>query len=218
MNPKGFTKGLILDCDGVMLDSVDRSILQHQRFARHKGYRVPSYNRLRQLWGLPWSRVIKTIWPQIDTDEFMDEFVKFSTSIWHPFIPGVLDSLMKLKKTGLVLSLLTSREQETLFWHLDDMDISSDMFLYIRTHNENNFERPDPRIFQTTIEQFRRVNIFKREIIYVGDTLHDFQAAQAAQIKFIGVLTGAAMKQEFEKAGVQDILDSITDLPDFLGV
>jgi phosphoglycolate phosphatase-like HAD superfamily hydrolase len=218
MNLKGSTKGLILDCDGVILDSVDRSIIQHQRFAQHKGYQVPSYNRLRRLWGLPWSKVIKTIWPQIDADKFMDEFVKFSTSIWHPSVPGALNSLMKLKGTGLVLSLLTSREQETLFWHLDDMDIFHDMFLYIRTHNKDALERPDPRIFQTTIEQFKRVNVSKQEITYVGDTLYDFQAAQAAQIRFIGVLTGAAIKQEFQEAGVQDILDSISDLPDFLEV
>ena len=207
MNLKRSTKGLILDFDGVIIDSTERSIQEHQRFAQLKGYPVPDYEQLRQLWGLPWANVIKAIWPISIAKSFMEEYVRdyMKSGVKNRYLlfPDTLFSLAKLKEVGLLISLLTSRDQETLTLHLDNTAIPSDIFFFIQAPNGYSLQGPELKTFRPTL---------------VADTLYDLQATQAAQIEFIGVPTGAATEKEFKEAGAQNIIESIADLPSFLGL
>ena len=222
MNLKGFTKGLILDFDGVIIDSTEQSIQEHQRFAQLKGYPVPDYEQLRQLWGLPWINITMAIWPISIAKSFMEEYIKdyMKSGVKNRdfLFPNALSSLAKLKEAGLLISLLTSRDQETLALHLNNAAIPSDIFFFIQAPNGYSLQGPEPKTFRPTLEQFERIDIAKENLVYVADTLYDLQAAQAAQIKFIGVPTGAATEKEFKEAGVQNIIESIADLPSFLGL
>ncbi len=222
MNLKRSTKGLILDFDGVIIDSTERSIQEHQRFAQLKGYPVPDYEQLRQLWGLPWANVIKAIWPISIAKSFMEEYVRdyMKSGVKNRYLlfPDTLFSLAKLKEVGLLISLLTSRDQETLTLHLDNTAIPSDIFFFIQAPNGYSLQGPELKTFRPTLEKFERIGITKENLVYVADTLYDLQATQAAQIEFIGVPTGAATEKEFKEAGAQNIIESIADLPSFLGL
>jgi phosphoglycolate phosphatase len=49
--------------------------------------------------------------------------------------------------------------------------------------------------------------------IYVGDHLVDALAAKAAGVRFVGVLSGTTDRNAFAEIGVDDVLESIEELP-----
>lgn len=52
--------------------------------------------------------------------------------------------------------------------------------------------------------------------VYVGDTLPDIAAAQAARAVAVGVATGPVGRPELEAAGADVVLDTLVDFPDWL--
>jgi phosphoglycolate phosphatase len=52
--------------------------------------------------------------------------------------------------------------------------------------------------------------------LMIGDTTVDIRAGRAAGAQTIGVLSGFGYERELIKAGADDIIDSIADLPHFL--
>ena len=70
-------------------------------------------------------------------------------------------------------------------------------------------------VFDLLIALLQEWNIRKSEILYIGDSLIDFHAAQGAYLQFIAVLTGSTDREQFQAAGVstQNILHSIIELP-----
>ena len=91
-------------------------------------------------------------------------------------------------------------------------------YIFIQAPNGYSLQGPELKTFRPTLEKFERIGITKENLVYVADTLYDLQATQAAQIEFIGVPTGAATEKEFKEAGAQNIIESIADLPSFLGL
>ena len=151
-------------------------------------------------------------------EEYTKEYMKWAVENKHLLVPDAFLSLKKLKKAGLLVSLLTSRDKKTLFLHLNDVKIPIDIFFFVQSPNGYSLQVTELKTFEPTIKQFEQIGIPKEKLVYVGDTRFDLYAARASEIKFIGVLTGAATKQEFKEQGVQNILESIADLPEFLDI
>lgn len=61
------------------------------------------------------------------------------------------------------------------------------------------------------------VSLAPAEILMVGDSTHDLDAARAAGCVPLGVLTGPATRDTLRAAGAVDVLDDISQLPDYLG-
>ncbi len=218
MIQKETIKGVILDFDGVVIDSTNISIQGQLDFAKQKGYPCVSYEQLRQLWGLPWTNVISAIYSKSDAERFMEEYYpwKLKQGIQYPPFPETLRSLTRLRKAGLLLSLLTSRDKRTLFLHMTNASVPTEIFFFIQAPNGHQDSRP--KTFRPTFKQFKRAGLKKENLIYVGDTIFDAQAARAAQIEFIGVLTGATTKEEFLRIGAKYIINSIAELPSLIGL
>ncbi|MBI5147884.1 MAG: HAD family hydrolase [Parcubacteria group bacterium] len=80
------------------------------------------------------------------------------------------------------------------------------------------FPKPDARNFIVLDLWLRQQGISREEVLYVGDSLVDFEFASATGIKFIGVLTGAVNTPERWRDWCElnhpNIIPSIGDLPD----
>jgi len=56
------------------------------------------------------------------------------------------------------------------------------------------------------------------QTVFVGDSLHDFAAARAANCEFFAVCTGAASRADFENSGAENIFESLAEIAEFLKV
>lgn len=82
------------------------------------------------------------------------------------------------------------------------------------------FPKPDVRSFDAVAKWLEESAIGKDEVLYVGDSLVDFELAAVVGLKFIGVLTGAVNSPERWRkwCGLEhpNVVSSVGDLPDRL--
>ena len=58
----------------------------------------------------------------------------------------------------------------------------------------------------------KALDVSGEEVVMIGDHTIDIQAGKRVGMKTIGVLTGRTKKEEFEKAGADNILNDATEI------
>lgn len=120
-------------------------------------------------------------------------------------------TLSWLRTHGILLALCTNNSQEGLSWKLTTANIPADYFISSAT-SSLGFHKPDPKMLEHVIGESR---VSKERTVFVGDWHADILAAKAADVEFIGTLSGSLRKNVFLDHGIPEdhIIDSINDLP-----
>ncbi|ODS41895.1 MAG: hypothetical protein MSIBF_00590 [Candidatus Altiarchaeales archaeon IMC4] len=206
-------KAVIFDVDGTLIDSVEMIWEKHKKIAGLLGLKVPSKRGFLSKVGKPWETIIRELWPGIKPHEFMDFYRENVSYLLIPAVDGTSETLQSLKKNYRI-AIMTSKDSQTLFRHLLDAGIDKSVFDIIHHENSLRNHKPHPdALFQVCEE----LGIKPQEAVYVGDSVIDAQCAISAGVNFIGVLTGAADKEDFEKLGVKSV-GSIKDVPGFIRI
>jgi len=208
---------IILDIDGVLLDSTKIMIEFHKKVAKLLGLRVPKDYEISNLWGVSIEEFIKSLWPDVN----MKEYRKFARKMFNkerikfPPIKGAKTALKKLKGLGFKLSLVTGRRKKYTKKHMKEAGFDLKMFDVIISSEDTEKHKPNP---EPIIQACELLKIKPEEVVYVGDSLLDYQSAKRAKVKFVGVLTGDFSEKELREKGVENIITSISELPNFLKV
>lgn len=202
-------KVVAFDWDGTVVDSVPYKIAQNQALAREFGNPLTE-EEVRIIWneatGFP--DLMKKLCLTDDMDAIMAvvkrdyhkrEFAK------RPF-PFGKDVLEHLVKNGTSLALITNATEEILTADvpLSGLERLEDYFAFVQTADRFEFKKPDPRVFGPLLQT---LDALPENVLYVGDELKDYVAANNAGIDFIGVETGMATAEEFEAAGTRSVRD-----------
>jgi phosphoglycolate phosphatase len=137
--------------------------------------------------------------------ERADEVMADLTTLYPP-VPAVLRALHQLTiQVGVVSTKFRYRIQEILrrasLLSLVDAIIGGE---------DVSAHKPNPSCIVTALAALKTP---AADAIYVGDHPVDALAAQAAGVRFVGVLTGTTDRNAFAEVGVSDILRSVEDLP-----
>jgi HAD superfamily hydrolase (TIGR01549 family) len=132
-----------------------------------------------------------------------------------PAVNGAVETVEKLKDSNFRLGLVSSKKRFFIKEHLKqaNFDINDFEAVVGAEDTEKNKPHPDPLIHACEL-----MNVKPKEVIYIGDALVDFLSARQAGIKFIGVLSGGTDEEIFRKNGVENILKSVKELPNFLKI
>lgn len=152
---------------------------------------------------------------RIDDEEKINEFLRIykeksnEITIENTVLfDDTLDTLKKLKdkniKIGIVSSRMGSRIKSILN-HLDCMDYID----YIVGFENVSSHKPDPEGLNMAIKYF---NSNKEEVLYIGDSIIDAQAAENGSLDFIGVITGTTSKDEFDKYNNIKIVSNLSKI------
>lgn len=220
------TKGLIFDFDGVLINSTIASMQRHQEVARELGFNVPTRKIMRKHWGKVWSEnfladlASDLIWPHNAVEKFKQLYMEQYYLMKYEPIEGLNELLCEFNE-DLYLSILSSRDKDSLRRRMDHVGIDTNLFFIIQGHNECDYTKPDPKVFDLILTRFAELNIEPQQLFYVGDTVnHDYQAAISHNptIPFIAVTLGANTKRDFIKAGLDEkfILKAICQLSNLL--
>jgi phosphoglycolate phosphatase len=128
-------------------------------------------------------------------------------------LPGAADALETLSEAGLRLGIVSQK----LRYRVEDVlrrEGLLECFDVILGGEDVPAFKPDPRGLLMAIE---RLNATPLEALYVGDTTIDAEAANNAGVGFVGLLSGYALREDFDAYKPLAVLREVGELPEYLG-
>ena len=125
---------------------------------------------------------------------------------------GTLPFLDALKARGIKIGIVTTKYKRRISEIFEDHGGIEHIDLIVGADSVDK-EKPDPEGILHAIEFF---GVTQKDVVFIGDTDVDAEAAYLAGVDFIGVRTGANTKKEFGKFPKIAVLDDISAVMDFL--
>lgn len=139
---------------------------------------------------------IKNFAMELDLKLETSEIIKIANACvnsWHKYInidPEVVP-LLKILRNKKSLALITNFDHPTYIYSILSKYHLIKFFNWITISGEVGFKKPDPQIFQITLDQS---NLKPQDVVYIGDSKEDIEGAINAGIKPILIY-----RQDFKK-------------------
>lgn len=118
--------------------------------------------------------------------------------------PGVIALLRERKAAGRPVAIVSNNATAAIERYLDLHDVR-----HLIGHIEGR-DRRDPQLMKPNPRSLHRalaaIDIGPRDAIFVGDTISDAEAAQAANVRFIGYAQRDDKRLRFAGIGITDII------------
>jgi HAD superfamily hydrolase (TIGR01509 family) len=151
-------------------------------------------------------------WKQKRVQEPLEAYRKFVFQ--HDFMPRVeplpkaREFLLRLKEAGIRLSLASSASKEDLTQYKKIVRME-DLIEEESSADDADRSKPHPDIFQATL---KRLGCKPEEVLALGDTPYDAEAAGKAGIWTIGVESGGWSRKELLWAGCVEVYQDVAEL------
>jgi HAD superfamily hydrolase (TIGR01509 family) len=205
-------RGVIFDIDGTLVDSNDAHARSWVDTLREAGYDVP-FDVIRPMIGMGGDKLLPSA-TGIESDSELGQ--RLSKRRWELFqrdylpalepTPGARELVQRMKGDGLELIVATSATGNEVGALLEAADVA-DLMQEKTSSSDAAESKPDPDIVQAAI---RKSGIDPDDLIMVGDTPYDVQAAIGAHVKLVGLLCGGWTMEEL--SGAVAIYDDPKDL------
>lgn len=207
-------KALIFDFDYTLGDS-SQGIIASINYALDKmGIKKPGRDEAVKTIGMSLGRIYEILSGRSSTSE-KEDFEKYfkekadEVMVSNTFLyNGVLEMLQSLHVKGLKTAIVTTKYHYRIKQILEINNASS-LVDGIIGGDDVTTPKPSPEGINKIKEQF---NVRPEEILYAGDSVIDSEAAQAAGVDFIAVLTGTTPDEAFKKYPYAGIINSVTDI------
>jgi len=206
-------KTIVLDVDGTLMDT---NYLHTEAWARafeEAGHRVPRY-RLHKQVGKGAELLVREF---LEDEEKVERIQDLHSAFYgelqeygHP-LPGAKELISSLKERGYEVWFVTSAKDEELEHHMQELEAEDTIDGVVNSSAVEN-SKPAPDIIEETL---RRAGTTADETVAVGDAVWDVEAARAAGVRTVAVLTGGAYhKEALEEAGAATVYEDCAALLD----
>ena len=136
----------------------------------------------------------------------------FQTEFRHRVepLPGARDFLLKLNQSGIRVALASSAPKDDLVFYKNLIGIA-DLVDEETSADDADRSKPHPDIFDAALQ---RLGLKPYEVLALGDTPWDAEAAGKAGIWTIGVESGGWSREDLLAAGCIEVYESVADLLD----
>lgn len=124
-----------------------------------------------------------------------------------PF-PKVRDLLLHMKSCGIRISLASSADVEQLEAYKQITDIG-DLVEESTSADDTERSKPHPDIFKATL---KKLGLAAKDVLALGDTPYDAEAAGKAGIWTVGVTTGGWSEKELLFSGCSEVYRDVGDI------
>ncbi len=195
----GGAKAVFFDHDDTLVEAMKAKWAQHKYIARKFYGKKLTDDELRVHWGAPLSSLLKLLYGTHHLDIAMSYNIAIRDRFPKLLFKDTLSTMKFLRKAGKKVGIVTATSLSSLQNDFETLGISKQLFDYIQTEDDTIFHKPDPRVFEPTLQWLAKHRIRPSEVVYVGDHLKDLIAAKGAGLHFIGVSTGVISAAEFAK-------------------
>lgn len=208
-------KTIIFDVDGTLLNSLDGYRAAAHRAAAAHGYEVTLDTVRRALNSNQpfWELVVPA--EKAADPAFIRQLRTETMAHWPAamaehvsVLPGAEPAFRQLRDAGIHLAIFTGSDGESLSV-LEDAGLL-EYFDPILTGRDVGNRKPEPDGILQCLEIMSADPV---ETIYIGDSVTDVRASQAAGVGSISMLTGAGDSASLSAAGTHRVLASLAGLP-----
>ncbi len=208
-------KAFIFDVDGTLIDSNDAHA-ETWKIAFEKYGKNVTFNEMKKLIGMGGDKILERYLTEEENDKFGKKLEDFRSELFSekylPNIksfPKVRELFQKLKNEKIQTALATSGNEEDIKKYKEIANISG--LVKRETSSDDVKEsKPDPDIFQQAFKKLKDVT--KEEVIIIGDTIYDAEAARKTGIKIIGVKSGGWSLEELKENGCEYVYKDIAEI------
>jgi len=212
----GDIEAIIFDVDGTLLNSLDGYRVAAHRAAAAHGY-VVTLETVRQALNSNqpfWELVIPA--ERAADKGFVEQLRRETMAHWPAamaahvsVLPGAELAFRKLHDNGFRLAIYTGSDGESLTL-LEEAGLLN-FFDPIITGRQIRNRKPDP---DGILQCLEILAVDPQASVYVGDSVTDVRASQAAGVRSISMLTGAGDSTSLSAAGTHRVLAGLAGLPD----
>ena len=208
-------KLIIFDFDGTLGDTRRNIVVTMQQTLEAQGLPRKDGNSCASTIGLPLAGCFRSLLPDA-SDEVIGRCVEsyhrqfeINKDLMPPqMFPHVAETLERMTKKGIRMSVATSRGVESLRDLLTSMGIIKYFDLLLGADNVTK-HKPDPEPVLMTLD---KLNIDASETLVVGDMPVDILMGKGAGCTTCGVTYGNATREELVEAGADFIIGDFSAL------
>jgi HAD superfamily hydrolase (TIGR01509 family) len=200
----------IFDIDGTLVDSVDLHALAWQEAFAQFGKQV-TFQQVRGQIGKGGDQLMPAFLSPTEADQIGQELEAWRSRHFKTrFLPMVRpfaaapDLLRRAREAGLRIAVASSAKQQELDAYLDIAGIR-DLVDIATSSDDAARSKPAPDIFQAALA---KLDLPADHTVAIGDSPYDAQAARAAGIPVIGVLSGGFNEADLLQAGCAEVYPS----------
>jgi phosphoglycolate phosphatase len=206
-------KCVVFDWDGTVMDSTPRIISSMRKAAHNTGLAIPSEEAVADIIGLSLQIAIDQIFPprsQQQNDALLAEYARqFKTEddTPTPLFDGIEELLISIRSKGANTSIATGKGRPGLDRVLNISQIAH-LFDYSIAADEAE-SKPHPDMLHKTMRHF---SLDTNQLIMIGDTTHDINMANNAEVASVAVTFGAHKVEKLKTAKPHHIVTDINEL------
>lgn len=208
-------RGVIFDIDGTLVDSVDLHAQAWCEAFAHFGKDV-EFPRVRHQIGKGGDKLIPEFLSPEENRSFGKELEDYREELFkrkflervQPF-PRVRALFERCKEDGKRIALASSTKQDKLQHYLEITRVG-DLIEGTTTADDAQSSKPDPDILAAALKRLEPLEA--SQVMVVGDTPYDAEAASKLDLRTIGVRCGGFPEEELRSAGCIALYDDPADL------
>lgn len=209
------TGAVIFDIDGTLVDSVDLHAEAWRQALRHFGFDVPA-GEIRTQIGKGGDKLLPVFVPPDVLERQGKDIEKYRGELFRehylarvkPF-PQVRELFQRIRADGQKTALGSSAQKAELV-KLKQIAGVADLVDCETSADDVDASKPDPDVFHAAMECLHPVA--RENVVVVGDTPYDAEAARKAGLAVIGVLCGGFPERDLRAAGCVAIYRDPADL------
>ncbi|KAB1074334.1 HAD family hydrolase [Methylobacterium planeticum] len=216
-------KAVIFDIDGTLLDSVDLHAAAWVEAFGHFGVTVKPADVRGQI-GKGGDQLMPVFLPEERVEREGETIEAYRSDLFKrdylprvkPF-PAVRELFARIRADGHTIALASSGKRSEVEHYQEILGIA-DLVDVATSSDDADRSKPHPDIFQAALRKLAPLKA--RDMLVVGDTPYDAEAARKAGLPTLGVLCGGFPEAELSEAGCiaiyrdpQDLLDGYDASP-----
>ena len=207
---------VLFDLDGTLIDSI-ALILESARFAFEKCARpAPSDQEWLEGVGIPLATMFgRYAANEAELTAFIAGYREYQLAHHDRMVhcyDEVVDTLERLRSAGHPMAIVTSKSDALARRGLAHAGIDHYMDEIIGCDSCER-HKPDPEPVRLALS---RLGYAAHEAVFIGDSVHDMAAGNAAGVTTIAALWGPFRRDQLEGSGPRHFLERISSLPQLL--
>ena len=208
-------KAVLFDVDGTLIDSNDLHVAAWRETFLKFGVDLP-HDVIHGQIGKGGDNLIPALLPPDLVEARQEEIETYRSDLFKrdylprvvPF-PGVRDLFERLRADGKRIVLASSAKAEEVRFHVGVIG-AEDLVEATTSADEVEHSKPDPDIFAAALAKVAPLR--PDEVLVVGDSPYDMEAAAKLEIRTVGFLSGGFSGEVLRDAGAAEVHDGVADL------
>lgn len=200
-------KFIVFDYDDTLVDTLGSRIPAIVEFCREVHGVTITAEQIHQTWGAPFDQKMRNLGCRGDIDK--ERYIAIAQKYPIKPFPESDGALRRLARAGHTLGILTSVSRAVLDSDLAALGWNDARFSACYAQEDTPAHKPDMRVFTPVLKSLPALGMSTKDLLYIGNSLSDSQAAISAGLAFVGVARSSKQAEEFAHAEVPFVADLV---------